>query len=192
MKLQVYSKSASFERFLAAQVELDFEFSSQLQAPGNDSNQFYLLHLTGMEIESFAWLAQHAAQKARLIATCSDMPGIHKMLECGRLGARAYCNSRMSTLHYQQMLSTSQSWFPPQMLDETFKLAQRAVKPACETPSFNRLTAREKQVALAVADGHANRRMAEMCQISKPTVKTHLSNIFKKLGLNDRVAWCFI
>jgi hypothetical protein len=68
MKLQVYSKSASFERFLAAQVELDFEFSSQLQAPGNDSNQFYLLHLTGMEIESFAWLAKHAAQKTRLIA----------------------------------------------------------------------------------------------------------------------------
>jgi DNA-binding NarL/FixJ family response regulator len=26
-----------------------------------------------------------------------------------------------------------------------------------------------------------------MCQISKPTVKTHLSNIFKKLGLNDPV-----
>jgi DNA-binding NarL/FixJ family response regulator len=88
------------------------------------------------------------------------MPDIHKMLECVRLGARAYCNSRMSTLHYQQMLqmlSTGQSWFPPQMLDETFKLAQCAVKPACETPSFNRLTAREKQVALAVADGHSNR-----------------------------------
>ena len=118
------------------------------------------------------------------------MPNIREMLECVRLGAKAYCNSHMAALHYRQMLQLldqGQSWFPPQMLEETFKLAQQAVKPAPAEKPLEMLTEREKDIALAVADGKSNRQIADLYEISEPTVKTHLSNIFKKLELRDRV-----
>ncbi len=118
------------------------------------------------------------------------MPNIREMLECVRLGAKAYCNSHMAAVHYQQMfglLENGQSWFPPRMLEETFKLAQQAVKPEPDSSSLNMLTNREKEIALAVADGKSNRQIADFLEISEPTVKTHLSSIFKKLDLKDRV-----
>ena len=79
--------------------------------------------------------------------------GIAEMLECVRLGAKAYCNSHMATLHYHQMLellANGQSWFPPAMLDETFRLAQASVKPARDNVQLDILTAREKDIAQAV------------------------------------------
>lgn len=190
MKLIVYSKSRSFEQFLGNHLETEIEFSSQLQAPTSDPEQLYLLHISSMELDCYEWLLRHVSGKPIPVGVCSDLPNIREMLECVRLGAKAYCNSHMAALHYNQMLqllSQGQSWFPPQMLDETFKLAQQAVKPTPAEKPLGMLTEREKEIALAVADGKSNRQIANLCEISEPTVKTHLTNIFKKLELKDRV-----
>ena len=113
------------------------------------------------------------------------------MLECVRLGARAYCNSHMAASHYDQMLrllSEGQSWFPPRMLDETFRLARDAISPQPSQQILDRLTRREREVALAVSEGKSNREVADHLSISEATVKTHLTNVFKKLNVKDRVS----
>ncbi len=190
MKLIVYSISRSFEQFLGNHLETEVEFHSQLLPPSGDPDQFYLLHISGMELDCYEWLLRHVSGKPIPVGVCADLPNIPEMLECVRLGAKSYCNSHMATIHYQQMLqllSQGQSWFPPQMLDETFKLAQQAVKPAPVQKPLEMLTDREKDIALAVGDGKSNRQIANLYEISEPTVKTHLTNIFKKLELKDRV-----
>ena len=190
MKLTVYSKSSSFEHFLDEHLETEIEFKAQLQAPANDPEQLYLLHISGMELDCYEWLLRHVSGKPIPVGVCSDLPNIREMLECVRLGAKAYCNSHMAALHYHQLLQLlgqGQSWFPPQMLDETFKLAQQSVKPAPAEKPLEMLTEREKEIALAVAEGKSNRQIADIYEISEPTVKTHLSNIFRKLELKDRV-----
>lgn len=191
MKVIVYSSSRPFEEFLGKHLETTIEFRAQLQAPDDDREQLYLLHISNMELDCYEWLLKHVSGKPTPVGVCSNLPNIHEMLECVRLGAKAYCNSHMATQHYQQMLqllSQGQSWFPPQMLDETFKLAQQSVKPSPAQKPLEMLTKREKEIALAVADGHSNRQIAELCEIAEATVKTHLSNIFNKLELKDRVA----
>jgi DNA-binding CsgD family transcriptional regulator len=50
-----------------------------------------------------------------------------------------------------------------------------------------RLTAAELRVAVLVADGHQNRRIAEKLFLSRHTVDSHLRKIFAKLGINSRV-----
>ncbi len=55
-----------------------------------------------------------------------------------------------------------------------------------------RLTRREREVALLVGRGLTNRRIASELSISERTVHSHLRNIFKKLGLRSRAglaAW---
>ncbi len=190
MQLIVYSASSPFEKFLRAHLDTGFDFRTTLQAPTDDSGEIYLLHISSMELECYEWLLRHVSGKPLRVGVCSDVPNIREMLECVRLGAKAYCNSHMAALHYRQLLQlleNGQSWFPPQMLEETFKLAQQATqKPPAEKP-LEMLTEREKEIALAVGDGKSNRQIADLYDISEPTVKTHLSSIFRKLELKDRV-----
>lgn len=190
MKLMVFSVSRSFEQFLNDHLEIEFEYGKELLAPSEDANQLYLLHISGMELECYEWLLKHVSGKPIRVGVCSDLPNIREMLECVRLGAKAYCNSHMAALHYQQMLQlveNGQSWFPPDMLDETFSLAQQATSPSRNQEQLQILTAREKDIALAVGEGKSNRQIADLFDISEPTVKSHLTNIFKKLDLKDRV-----
>ncbi|ORT58400.1 response regulator transcription factor [Streptomyces sp. CB03238] len=49
------------------------------------------------------------------------------------------------------------------------------------------LAERERDVALAVGRGHSNAEIAATLYMSVPTVKTHVSRILAKLGLNNRV-----
>jgi len=52
---------------------------------------------------------------------------------------------------------------------------------------INSLTNREYEVLVLIAEGLNNKDIAERLYISEKTVKNHVSNIFKKLDLNDRV-----
>ncbi|MCW2538080.1 MAG: response regulator containing a CheY-like receiver domain protein and an DNA-binding domain [Modestobacter sp.] len=48
------------------------------------------------------------------------------------------------------------------------------------------LTPREREVLVLVAQGHANRRIAERLVISERTARTHVSNLLAKLQLSSR------
>jgi DNA-binding NarL/FixJ family response regulator len=54
-----------------------------------------------------------------------------------------------------------------------------------ETP--DNLTGREREVASLVAQGLSNDEIAGTLVLSKRTVEHHITNIFSKLGFNNRV-----
>lgn len=190
MEIVVYTSSDSFKSFIKGVLEHNVEFRHQLESPAEFENQIHLLHLSSMGQECKPWLKRHASSGS-IVALCTDKPDIREMLEIVQLGAKAYCNSYMQTTHYQQMmrlLNNGQSWFPPHLLQQTFNLAHRAMGGKDNENSLDALTAREKQIALSVSEGSSNRQIAHQYDISERTVKTHLTNIFKKLQLKDRVA----
>jgi len=49
------------------------------------------------------------------------------------------------------------------------------------------LSDRELQIIAAIVDGHGNRRIAEKLSISEKTVKHHLTSIYGKLGVENRL-----
>lgn len=56
-----------------------------------------------------------------------------------------------------------------------------------ETPLQNvHLTPREMEIFGYLADGQTNGEIASRCWVSENTVKFHLKNIFRKLGIRDR------
>lgn len=56
-----------------------------------------------------------------------------------------------------------------------------------ESKQIDSLTRREYEVLVLIAEGLNNREIAERLFISEKTVKNHVSNIFKKIGVSDRV-----
>jgi DNA-binding NarL/FixJ family response regulator len=55
-------------------------------------------------------------------------------------------------------------------------------RPADHSP----LTARELEILRAVAEGHTNARIGRQLWVTEQTVKFHLSNIYRKLGVSNR------
>jgi DNA-binding NarL/FixJ family response regulator len=66
-------------------------------------------------------------------------------------------------------------------------VASRLVS-AVRAPGNEPLSAREREVLALVARGTPNREIARELFISEATVKTHLTHLYAKLGVNDRAA----
>lgn len=66
---------------------------------------------------------------------------------------------------------------------------QAAQAPAAPAPqdSLEALTDRQREVAQLVAQGASNKQIARALDISDRTVKAHLTTIFEKLGITDRL-----
>ncbi|GGZ26496.1 response regulator [Streptomyces poonensis] len=68
------------------------------------------------------------------------------------------------------------------------RLVSAVRAPRSSGPGSEVLSAREREVLVLVARGTSNREIARELFISEATVKTHLTHLYAKLGVNDRAA----
>jgi len=108
-----------------------------------------------------------------------------------RLGARGVVLKESATqMLYKciRAVMAGEFWVGHERLDDlmqTLRQIERA--PAREPSPASRLTRRELQVIAAVVEGGTNKDIAKAFGLSEQTVKNHLSNIFDKLGVSNRL-----
>ena len=111
-------------------------------------------------------------------------------------GARGYCNAHATAANLKQIASVVLGgglWIGEALMQRllvatTGALAQVTVGAAPSVNSALRtLTAREQEVAKAVASGSNNKEIARALGITERTIKAHASAIFQKLGARDRL-----
>lgn len=190
MKLVVYSQSKSLDGHIKAVVDDKVLFRSKLSPPIAGEEYVYLVHAQSFEKELSAWLKAISGKKA-VVAVASDIPQVEDLLAYTDMGISGYFNSYMTASNYEQLLrllANGQSWFPPAMISQAFDLARSVINRTLNTDVLEKLTKREREVALAVAEGKTNQVIADDCSIKERTVKSHLTNIFKKLNVKDRVS----
>jgi DNA-binding NarL/FixJ family response regulator len=66
------------------------------------------------------------------------------------------------------------------------KLLDRFSELSRRTRSGGELSERELEILRLMAKGAANKEISAQLNIAQSTVKTHIANIFQKLGVNDR------
>ncbi len=54
------------------------------------------------------------------------------------------------------------------------------------TAMYVKLSGRERDVLRLITEGYTNAQISELLNISANTVKSHVNNVFNKLGVNDR------
>lgn len=107
-------------------------------------------------------------------------------------GVKAYGNSAMLPVHYDKMIETVENgdyWSYP---DLTAALVKRRAKPSlgedAEKLVEDRLSPKEKEVLFLLLEGLSNDAIAEKLGITPRTIKAHISSIFEKLHVNDRLS----
>lgn len=168
-------------------------FTSPADALGHvDTETIVWLHLPAHAAGAaeFVWIAASRLAPARIVAL-SDTPSDEQALELMERGAVGYCHSHGGAAMLRQVetvVSNHGLWVGPSLLRRliTSTVAKLPRKPAV-TGSIGALSAREQEVAIAVSQGASNKEIARELMITERTVKAHLSAIFLKLGVRDRL-----
>ncbi len=108
-----------------------------------------------------------------------------------KAGVQGYCHVKAAFEQLREIALVVEHgglWMPPDLMLRLLAVSTRVIPSvAPEVPQLNDLTSRELMVAEQVAHGASNREIAEALEITERTVKAHLSAIFDKLGVRDRV-----
>jgi DNA-binding NarL/FixJ family response regulator len=198
MNIALFSGSQGFTRHISATVGAGVRFhaahASVSRLPGSiracelavihaNSQREHLHHVLALlEVEGVA------------VAVAADVPDLSEMLELSAHQIRAYFNSYMADVHYQQMIvmvQAGQTWISPPLMAGALTLARNAAKDDDSQvleSVLEKLTTREREIARDVASGKTNQEIATTRHIAERTVKSHLTHIFKKLGTRNRQA----
>lgn len=150
------------------------------------------LHLPGLPAltEPALW---NGACPPGLIA-CSALPRDDEGLAALRAGFRGYCNTWSSVdllPRMVQAVAAGELWIGRSLLSRLLLAVavqpQEAIGHGYDGRWRARLTERECEVAALVADGASNKEAARRLGVSERTIKDHLTHIFSKLHVHDRV-----
>mgnify|MGYP000860209066 CR=1 FL=1 len=127
---------------------------------------------------------------ARLIVL-SDVPSDEQALDLMDCGAVGYCHSCAGAKMLHQVAAVVENrglWVGESLLRRMIRASQTAQLPAAPEPELlTRLSIREREVALAAANGASNKEIARELKITERTVKVHLGAVFAKLDVRDRL-----
>jgi two-component system NarL family response regulator len=125
-----------------------------------------------------------------------------------RLGVQGCCRRGIDPDSLRQVLSVTESgvwvtrsllqrlvkelrrYAPAQSAEDVAKMSQVKGPPVLDRVPDEKLTGltpRERDIVKLIAGGASNKKVAEELAITERTVKGHLSNVFMKLGVNDRL-----
>jgi DNA-binding NarL/FixJ family response regulator len=99
-----------------------------------------------------------------------------------RMGALAVVQKRYAVETLMEAIDSAAQglmWVSPQL--------QRELAALSVSPVPMQLSGRETAIVRCIASGMRNAEAAKRLSIGESTVKTHLNNIFQKLGIRDRV-----
>jgi DNA-binding NarL/FixJ family response regulator len=111
-------------------------------------------------------------------------------------GARGYCHKNVDGPLLRKavdVVARGEIWagrtLTSQLLEElTTRADQRQRTASARTATrLQRLTRRETEIALLVGSGASNKEIGSKLGVTERTVKAHLTAIFRKLGISDRL-----
>jgi DNA-binding NarL/FixJ family response regulator len=143
--------------------------------------------LDGMEILRDLAAAEIPA-RTLLLADRTDREQIIQALKLGAYGIVQKDSTTQHLFESVRCAMAGQYWIGRESVSDLVR-ALRAFSPGQNPPPIRDfgLTRREVEIVTLVVAGYTNPEIAQRCSISEQTVKHHMSNIFDKLGVSNRL-----
>lgn len=130
------------------------------------------------------------------IILLSHAPDDREAIQALKMGVKGYCHSNIDPrllVRAVKLVRQGEIWVGrkviPNLIEEIAAARQGRQKESIHPQMFrlDSLTPRELQIARLIGDGSCNKEIADRLKISESTVKAHLTAIYRKLKIDDRL-----
>lgn len=183
-----------WQRALDRRAAASYSRFADLQPPASSGDTVVWIDLSVPDIATWThptWAKLIKTQQMKVVAASSN-PNDPEAIQALDAGCAAYCHAfadAATLLQVKEVVQAGHVWIGPTLMQRLIHSAHRAAPP--NTPIRmdwgNGLTQREREVAVLAANGASNHAISQDCKISERTVKAHLSAVFDKLNLTDRL-----
>jgi DNA-binding NarL/FixJ family response regulator len=125
------------------------------------------------------------------VAVFTDNDDLRLLLQALRVGVRGYLLKSASAddlVDAFKRLAAGETVITPRLATEAAQLAARTVDLGGWPGAHLGLTRREAELLTLLGEGLSPRQAADKMQLSWQTVRTHMRNLYRKLGVGDRAA----
>lgn len=137
---------------------------------------------SGMAYSEIAHLkAQHHRLKVIVLSMHDDQVTVEKAMQAGADGYALKRDAFDDLLFAIRAAERGGRFISPTII------SKGDVSITMEKPSVDDMPARQRQILKLLAQGKSNKQIAAEIGIALPTVKNHLSVLFKKYGVSNRV-----
>jgi DNA-binding NarL/FixJ family response regulator len=142
--------------------------------------------------QSSTWQDLIQIRKLRIIAASSN-PTDNEAITALDAGCVGYCHAYSDSatlIQVAQVTKAGHIWIGTNLMQQLIQSANRVAKPPAVIANNGwqkTLTTREREIAKFAANGDSNLQIAKSCDISERTVKAHMSAVFDKLDITDRL-----
>lgn len=143
------------------------------------------------------WMANTIATilkhyKNAKIVVLANVPNHAESLHALSLGAMGYAHAYSESAaltEIKTVISHGGLWLGPELLQRLIETSTKLTgnQPEHVDSLLQKLTKREKDVAVEAAKGLSNKEIARLLDITERTVKAHLAATFERLGAKDRL-----
>lgn len=149
------------------------------------------LHMPGMSgVETLQLILQGWSEAVVIMLTVSEEA--EDLATALQAGARGYLIKNIDADYLVRAIeraAAGESVLAESMTGKLMAQLQKQREPRASPPpsELNKLTPREREILTCLARGESNKLIARVLDLAESTVKIHVQNILKKLGLSSRV-----
>jgi len=187
----LFISNPSFSSLWKQSLSATYQVSLIKEIPEQDAKGIVVIDTEYLEKHPFL-LTKFSQLQARYLIVghqWSEDKQVHALIN----GAAGYCDLDISTHVIQQAISSLEKgdiWLQRHLIQRVIgslvQLNSQKASYASEE-QLKKLSARELEVAQKVATGENNKKIAQALNITERTVKAHLTAIFRKLEIHDRL-----
>jgi DNA-binding NarL/FixJ family response regulator len=142
-------------------------------------------------VDNWQSLVTKYSKEGHYLIVMTTQQNMTELKEALSSGAQGYVDALSSTSILKQAtkhIEQGAMWLPSVLVVRLTRIiSNQLLASDVQNGGFRLLTKRERGVSREVCNGLDNKEIAEKLNISIGTVKTHLTSIFQKLKVKDRV-----
>ena len=175
------------ESFVVAECDNYDDLLSRLNESNTDLLIGDLFSLPDFHFSSFKTLEKKFPNiKFLIISNIKQEENIIESLDCEIVkGFISVNSSRVDVITAVTMIANNSKSFDPEVIEYLQQHISKKQNTKGEKKHFKKLTKRETEIVILVAEGKTAKETAEIMNISTHTVNTYKKNIFKKLNVSN-------